>query len=191
MAADVLAGLDFGNSQSIAQVSAISMVERDRYGQATSTFYIFFDLGLAPYLAGTLAPILGYDGQRYPRALAPRLLCRTRTHGAPLEASVERRSRPTFRRPKPATTHQKPNHRATRRTKRAPRAFPVLFDARRPLCTHTLPYLGRGKAFATMGDTFLLAFRSPCVPPSLFLPSSLRWSWARPRRTPTPFVSGW
>lgn len=64
LAAGALAGLGFGNFQSVAQVSAISMVERERYAQATSTFYIFFDLGLglAPYLAGTFAPILGYDG---------------------------------------------------------------------------------------------------------------------------------
>ena len=59
-----LAGLGFGNFQSVAQVNAISMVDRDRYAQATSTFYIFFDLGIgvAPYLGGTLAPTIGYDG---------------------------------------------------------------------------------------------------------------------------------
>ena len=59
-----LAGLGFGNFQSVAQVSAISMVTRERYAQATSTFYIFFDLGigLAPYLAGYIAPTVGYDG---------------------------------------------------------------------------------------------------------------------------------
>ena len=62
--AGALAGLGFGNFQSVAQVSAISMVTRERYAQATSTFYIFFDLGLglAPYLAGHAAPFVGYDG---------------------------------------------------------------------------------------------------------------------------------
>lgn len=62
--AGALAGLGFGNFQSVAQVSAISMVSRERYAQATSTFYIFFDLGLgvAPYLAGYVAPHVGYDG---------------------------------------------------------------------------------------------------------------------------------
>lgn len=39
--AGALAGLGFGNFQSVAQVSAISMVTRERYAQATSTFYIF------------------------------------------------------------------------------------------------------------------------------------------------------
>lgn len=64
MLAGALAGLGFGNFQSVAQVSAISMVTRERYAQATSTFYIFFDLGLglAPYLAGHAAPFVGYDG---------------------------------------------------------------------------------------------------------------------------------
>lgn len=62
--AGALAGLGFGNFQSVAQVSAISMVTRERYAQATSTFYIFFDLGigLAPYLAGYVVPHAGYDG---------------------------------------------------------------------------------------------------------------------------------
>lgn len=64
LTAGALAGLGFGNFQSVAQVSAISMVTRERYAQATSTFYIFFDLGigLAPYLAGYIAPTVGYDG---------------------------------------------------------------------------------------------------------------------------------
>ena len=54
----------FAAFQSVAQVSAISMVTRERYAQVTSTFYIFFDLGigLAPYLAGYIAPTVGYDG---------------------------------------------------------------------------------------------------------------------------------
>lgn len=62
--AGALAGLGFGNFQSVAQVSCISMVTRERYAQATSTFYIFFDLGIgiAPYLAGYVIPHVGYDG---------------------------------------------------------------------------------------------------------------------------------
>lgn len=40
------------------------MVGRERYAQATSTFYIFFDLGIgaAPYLAGFVVPHTGYEG---------------------------------------------------------------------------------------------------------------------------------
>ena len=38
------------------------MVPRERYTQATSTFYIFFDLGIgiAPYLFGLFADVLDY-----------------------------------------------------------------------------------------------------------------------------------
>lgn len=64
LAAGALAGLGFGNFQSVAQASALSMVGRERYAQATSTFYIFFDLGIgaAPYLAGFVVPHTGYEG---------------------------------------------------------------------------------------------------------------------------------
>jgi MFS family permease len=60
----LLIGLGFGNVQSVGQSSAISMVPRNRYAQATSTFYIFFDfsIGFAPYLSGFLVPSLGYKG---------------------------------------------------------------------------------------------------------------------------------
>ncbi len=62
--AGVLAGLGFGNITSVGQATAVSMVPRDQYTQATSTFYIFFDLGtgLAPYISGFLIPLLGYNG---------------------------------------------------------------------------------------------------------------------------------
>lgn len=60
----VFAGLGFGNFTSVGQVSAISMVPRERYAQATSTFYVFFDLGIgvAPYLGGLILPAVGYTG---------------------------------------------------------------------------------------------------------------------------------
>jgi predicted MFS family arabinose efflux permease len=60
----LLIGFGFGNVQSVGQSSAISMVPRNRYAQATSTFYIFFDfsIGFAPYLSGFLVPSLGYKG---------------------------------------------------------------------------------------------------------------------------------
>lgn len=55
-------GLGFGNFQSIAQTLAISLVPRSRYPQATSTFFIFFDLGvgIAPFLSGNLVALIGY-----------------------------------------------------------------------------------------------------------------------------------
>ena len=59
-----LIGFGFGNIQSVGQASAVSLVPRERYAQATSTFYIFFDLGIgiAPYLSGYLVPSIGYTG---------------------------------------------------------------------------------------------------------------------------------
>lgn len=64
LCAGALLGLGFGNFQSVAQVSAIDMVPRSRYAQATSTFYIFFDfgIGIAPYLSGHLEPYAGFAG---------------------------------------------------------------------------------------------------------------------------------
>lgn len=60
--AGMLMGLGFGNFQSITQTLAISLVPRSRYPQATSTFFIFFDLGvgIAPFLAGNLVELVGY-----------------------------------------------------------------------------------------------------------------------------------
>lgn len=60
--AGILMGLGFGNFQSIAQTLAISLVPRSRYPQATSTFFIFFDLGvgIAPFLSGNLVELVGY-----------------------------------------------------------------------------------------------------------------------------------
>lgn len=60
-----LLGAGVGNIQSIAQVAAIKMAScRKRYGQATSTFFIFLDLGIGfgPYLLGLLVPKFGYSG---------------------------------------------------------------------------------------------------------------------------------
>ncbi|MCD8339431.1 MAG: MFS transporter [Burkholderiales bacterium] len=62
--AGVLAGLGFGNITSVGQTTAVSMVPRNQYTQANSTFYIFFDMGtgLAPYLSGFLIPLAGHNG---------------------------------------------------------------------------------------------------------------------------------
>ena len=62
--AGAIMGLGFGNFQSLSQVSGISLVPRERFAQATSTIFIFFDLGvgLAPYFSGFLVEPVGYAG---------------------------------------------------------------------------------------------------------------------------------
>lgn len=62
LVAGFLMGFGFGNIQSIGQATAVSMVARERYPQATSTFYIFFDLGIgiAPYCFGLFAGTLSF-----------------------------------------------------------------------------------------------------------------------------------
>lgn len=62
--AGAIMGLGFGNFQSLSQVSGISLVPRERFAQATSTIFIFFDLGvgMAPYLSGFLVQPVGYAG---------------------------------------------------------------------------------------------------------------------------------
>ena len=64
LVAGVIMGLGFGNFQSLSQVSGISLVPRERFAQATSTIFIFFDLGvgMAPYLSGFLVEPVGYAG---------------------------------------------------------------------------------------------------------------------------------
>ena len=62
--AGVLLGLAFGNFQSVSQAISLSLVPRERYAQATSTFFIFFDFGMGfgPYVFGSVASHAGYDG---------------------------------------------------------------------------------------------------------------------------------
>ncbi|GHU08154.1 MFS transporter [Betaproteobacteria bacterium] len=59
----ILLGAGIGNFQSTAQVASLKLVPKTRLGQATSTFFIFLDLGIGigPYLLGTLIPYLGYS----------------------------------------------------------------------------------------------------------------------------------
>ncbi|MEH7179154.1 MFS transporter [Neobacillus vireti] len=59
-----LIGLGYGNFVSVAQTIAIQVSPTHRFGLATSTFYILYDLGLGagPYLLGYLIPITGYRG---------------------------------------------------------------------------------------------------------------------------------
>ena len=60
----ILLGIGFGNFQSAGQAVSLSLVSRSRFAQATTTFFIFFDLGIGigPYLFGFLVPSSGYDG---------------------------------------------------------------------------------------------------------------------------------
>ena len=60
----LLLGVGFGNFQSAGQSVSLSLVSRSRFAQATTTFFIFFDLGigLGPYLFGFLVPSVGYGG---------------------------------------------------------------------------------------------------------------------------------
>lgn len=58
----LLIGLGFGNFQSTAQAVSIKIVPFSLISQATSTFFIFFDIGigLSPYLLGLLIPYISY-----------------------------------------------------------------------------------------------------------------------------------
>ena len=44
LGAGLLLGVGFANFQSVGQAVSLSLVSRSRYAQATTTFYIFFDL---------------------------------------------------------------------------------------------------------------------------------------------------
>ena len=58
----VLIGLGYGNFNSIAQTIAVKVTEPHRFGLATSTYFILYDIGLGigPFLLGFIAPITGY-----------------------------------------------------------------------------------------------------------------------------------
>ena len=73
--AGVLLGVGFGNFQSAGQAVSLTLVTRSRFAQATTTFFLFFDLGigLGPYLFGFLVPVFGYDGMFF--SLAVVALC--------------------------------------------------------------------------------------------------------------------
>lgn len=60
--AAVLIGLGYGNFNSIAQTVAVKLTPPHRLGLATSTYFIFFDLGLGigPYILGFIVPFTGY-----------------------------------------------------------------------------------------------------------------------------------
>lgn len=60
----ILFGIGLGNFQSIGQAVSLSLVTPRRYAQATSTFFIFMDLGigLGSYIFGFIIPLGGYAG---------------------------------------------------------------------------------------------------------------------------------
>ncbi len=60
----LILGLGFGNFQSIGQAVSLAMVTPSRFAQATTTFFILFDLGigLGPYVFGFLVPSMGFSG---------------------------------------------------------------------------------------------------------------------------------
>ena len=62
--AAALLGAGFGNFQSAGQAVSLTLVTRSRFAQATTTFFLFFDLGIGvgPYLFGFLVPVCGYEG---------------------------------------------------------------------------------------------------------------------------------
>lgn len=62
--AGVLFGFGFGNFQSLGQIVSLTLVTKSRFPQATSTFFVFFDLGvgLGPYLFGFTVEYVGYTG---------------------------------------------------------------------------------------------------------------------------------
>jgi MFS family permease len=64
LVAAALIGLGYGNFVSVAQTISIQVSPPHRFGLATSTFYILYDLGLGagPYLLGFLVPVTGYRG---------------------------------------------------------------------------------------------------------------------------------
>ena len=59
----ILLGVSIGNFQSTAQSASMKLVPKTRIGQATSTYFIFLDLGIGigPYLLGTVVPLIGYQ----------------------------------------------------------------------------------------------------------------------------------
>ena len=60
--AAVLIGFGYGNFNSIAQTIAVKVTEPHRFGLATSTYFIFFDLGLGvgPFIMGMIEPYTTY-----------------------------------------------------------------------------------------------------------------------------------
>ena len=60
--AAALMGLGYGNFNSIAQTMAVKSTEPHRFGLATSTYFILYDLGLGlgPFILGFFEPYTTY-----------------------------------------------------------------------------------------------------------------------------------
>ena len=59
-----LLGISLGNFASAGHAVSLKLVERSRFPQATTTFFMLFDIGLGfgPYLFGYVVPWAGYTG---------------------------------------------------------------------------------------------------------------------------------
>lgn len=55
-------GIGYGNFNSVAQTIAVKVTEPHRFGLATATYFILFDIGLGvgPYILGFIVPSTGY-----------------------------------------------------------------------------------------------------------------------------------
>ena len=75
--AGVLAGLGIGGSMSTFQAMAVATVPPQRRGVATSTYFVFFDLGIAigSFAAGIVANAMGYTAMFEAMAIFPILAC--------------------------------------------------------------------------------------------------------------------
>ncbi|WP_405098900.1 MFS transporter [Oceanobacillus sp. FSL H7-0719] len=64
LAAGAIIGVGFGTLQSSAQTIAVSQVPHHRVGLATSTFFVFYDLGMGagPFILGYLIQVTGFRG---------------------------------------------------------------------------------------------------------------------------------
>ena len=64
LVAGAIIGVGFGTLQSSAQTIAVSGVPHARVGLATSTFYVFYDLGMGmgPFLLGYVMQVTGFRG---------------------------------------------------------------------------------------------------------------------------------
>lgn len=74
--AGVLVGFGYGTFMASAQAISIKVSPKHRIGLATSTFFIFMDLGvgIGPFILGFLIPVIGYHGLYQYVAIVP-FLC--------------------------------------------------------------------------------------------------------------------
>lgn len=75
--AGALGGLGIGSSMGTFQALAVATVPPYRRGVATSTYFVFFDLGIAigSFLAGIIADAIGYAAMFETMAIFPILAC--------------------------------------------------------------------------------------------------------------------